>query len=421
MDNRSIFAHQQFEKTKETAATVLLSGVLEDDEEDALLEKLIHAAEAVEEEFGSRFIHIPPNKFVPVANPIRCVSDLPQNVLAVNGKPYQLRKHFAFDTPEELQEVMHKLGFASSPVDLHDVGVRFGHGNREWVGGCVAFLVYVKRFCFKSTDLEGVGIDFGLPYTAVSTIVSAVGDHLSEKFTARSFHVSRLAARCGPSISKFNQGIVERYEAAYLDRYHHPAPRIPPEISHTGLLIDGTMIEMRRPSEPMSDVQNAVYIATHGHAFGVLAFVAGDGLCVGVDGPHVGTSDLGMMRDGNIAHHLAGIGQWKVLGDSIFNDGPNIVHMPDTAESVARDRRELHIIQTVRSEIEHLFTFKVKYNFFRDKTKHTMTSKSYKHLVNCMFLENIWKCKHWSQTTLAFKCSPGNWEEHVDETERFNY
>lgn len=366
---------------------------------------------------GERFITIPRSTFKPIAEVVCCVADLRnmfEEDLAIN---------FMFRTLRELQDLIQALGLSSSN-DMHDEGFKFQVGNRQVVSSVVAFLAYLYRLSFKCTSLKGVGDLFGFSVPTMSAIMSAMGFWLYDRYNKHAFKLQVMVQPVEPLCPSFNAAVGRRFKSAYEKNGHAAAFQrkyvdenspFPPEIVDTVLLMDGCHFKTCRPSQTYGDAQRFVYDGRSGHGFSVLAFVAPNGLCYGFAGPSTGTNDLGMMRDYHAAHYLASLGTYKSLGDSIFVPGANVVNMPDSASSVGRDRHDLGAIQSVRGEVEHMFLIKQRFPYFSDRMKLRWSSKPFLHLLNAVFLQNIWVCLHENQTSQAFGCVPPNWRDYIQE------
>lgn len=411
MDNIQRLEFKRYIQSAELITNLLPDESKED--QDFLFMILLRRRQLMQAICGPRFIEIPCGiPVIPVENPITCVRDA--EALCLNFKT-----HYIFKTAQKLQDVICELGFSQSN-QVTDIGIRFPIGKRMYVTGSVAFMVYVRRLCLKESDLGNLGIPFGKRADEVSRIVSAVARYLYNTYTVKSFRLEVMAERFADMLPIFNRAIIDRYNSYYLQRWEEQPVVCPREIRDTAFMTDGTVFRVSRLAEKRGDPQRAVYNAKHGHCFDVLVFYAPDGRVTAVHGPCVGTNDLGMMLKANAVQHLAGLGRFKVLGDSIFHDSANMVHIPDTAESLLRDIREVKTAQGVRGEIEHGFVFKDLLAFFSNRKKLKVNTLPCMHVLNAFFLQNILTCLHGNQSSFAFGLNPPDFRDYIAEQKQYN-
>lgn len=357
---------------------------------------------------GPRFIELEPlSKRVCLGATITRVADL------FDGLEFGIRYHFR--NPEQLQQVICALGLAQTESPS-DAGYRFPIGNRQYISSSAAFIIYLRRLRYKETCLDDLGHPFGLNAAGASLAVSAMAKYLYNNFTSKSFAFKHLGERLENQLESFNAVIKRRFCTYYRDRNAGNNPNtIPKEIAHTVLFVDGSEFQTSRPLNPHGDLQRSTYNARHHHCFEILAVVAPNGLCYGVHGPSVATNDLGMLQESSAAVHFAKLGSYFVLGDAIFPNGANIVRVPNTAEASSRCSREVRCIQGIRGEIEHYFTFKTRFPFLTTPTKLKLNTRPYMHVINAVFLHNLYVCFNGSQVSSVFDLKAPFWRDYIAE------
>ena len=304
---------------------------------------------------GERFVSIPRHVFARVPNPIECVAQLEVDA--------EFSSDFLFRFPQDLMNVIHALGFAGSN-SLTDKGFDFIFGNRERIGGTAAFLIYIKRFTLTVSSLAKLGKPFGFQKSETSKIISAVADYLQVEYTENSFNFDRIGNRVVHLLPIFNESMRKRFFNLHIEKFSTPAPQLALELEHSALIFDGTVFGSSRPKERMGDVQRTVFDKRNGHSFNCILVMGSNSICYGAFGPSVGSNDLGIVNESAALEHFAALGSYKVIGDSIFHDSANIIHLPDTAETVSRNTKEVVTARGVRGEIEHYNLFKERFRFF---------------------------------------------------------
>ena len=219
----------------------------------------------------------------------------------------------------------------------------------------------------------------------------------------------------------FNESMRKRFFNLYIEKFSTPAPQLALELEHSALIFDGTVFGSSRPKERMGDVQRTVFDKRNGHSFNCILVMGSNSICYGAFGPSVGSNDLGIVNESAALEHFAALGSYKVIGDSIFHDSANIIHLPDTAETVSRNTKEVVTARGVRGEIEHYNLFKERFRFFKDRSKIKQNTKPYKHLLNCLFLYNIFVCLYGTQTNVAFGIKAPDFKSYIKTQKEFNF
>lgn len=183
--------------------------------------------------------------------------------------------------------------------------------------------------------------------------------------------------------------------------------------------MDGTAFATSRPSEERGDLQRSTFNVRHHHSIEIMAIVAPDGLCYGAHGS-LGTNDLGSLKEANAAVHFAQLGDFKVLGDAIFHNTSNTSRVPNAAEASTRDSKEVKSIQGVRASVEHFFTFKNRFAYFKFSPKLKLNTMPFMHLLNSIFLQNIAICIHGNQVSQAFNMDTPCWEDYIQDQHQYN-
>ena len=131
---------------------------------------------------------------------------------------------------------------------------------------------------------------------------------------------------------------------------------LPPEIVQTGLVCDGSAVEIARPSGKADQQWHFYNGYKSAHCILALNVILASGLvlCCYFDvGAH---QDNFLLNAGDIPNllrqHVPGI---KALGDSLFVSSDVFKRVPKETEAVGRAPGEIHAIASVRSMVEHSF------------------------------------------------------------------
>jgi len=195
----------------------------------------------------------------------------------------------------------------------------------ENLSGVEVLLVFLRRMRTTS-NLEEVGLAFDRSPGDVSIIVCFVSSRIVSMY-GRLLEADNLSMWCG---------VLDKYRNAICEYATRRSGFVAPELGHTAAFIDGTIMEVTRPSRPEANLQRYCYrgdLKRHGLLFS--AIVSPTDMFMYMSAPYgLANNDQGILNQEDLDVKLNSWGNFTVLGDSAYiKQSVHFRHIPNSNEA----------------------------------------------------------------------------------------